>query len=228
MLQQEIELKYRIPTETDFNRLLQSLGTPRCQEEQINFFFDTVDFRLKNKGLCLRLRQSNEVFFLTCKAPVQGLQSPNQQVSMHDEWEVSIDPPLAQSLLSGSPSCLEMMRSTDRDWSPILAQTRLCLLARLEKQLENRSIQQIGSFSNLRTHFSYEYEGHSLDFELDQTRFSEKQIDRELEIEIPALISLSGFQAHVEEFLRSLSIPIETSTGKSERFFALLRAEALI
>lgn len=75
-LNQEIEIEFKnILTEEEFNRLIQAFAlTSKDFKLQVNHYFDTDDFKLKEQQSALRIRAKGEGFTLTLKQPApQGL-----------------------------------------------------------------------------------------------------------------------------------------------------------
>lgn len=72
---QEIEIEYKnLLTKEEFDRLLENLPFPEQSETQINYYFETKDFSLKQNGCALRIREKNGEYKLTLKEPhPQGL-----------------------------------------------------------------------------------------------------------------------------------------------------------
>ncbi|WP_164669455.1 CYTH domain-containing protein [Virgibacillus doumboii] len=67
---QEIEIEYKnLLTESEFNRVLDSLPFPEETQTQTNHYFETADFSLKENGCALRIREKNGIFTLTLKEP---------------------------------------------------------------------------------------------------------------------------------------------------------------
>ncbi len=67
---QEIEIEYKnLLTNDEFNRLLTNLPFPKESQVQINYYFETEDFALRNKLSALRIREKNGNYQLTLKEP---------------------------------------------------------------------------------------------------------------------------------------------------------------
>lgn len=81
---QEIEIEFKnIVTEADFKKLLAAFSIDNSQfQRQINYYFDTDDFQLKNHHSALRIREKNKKFTLTLKQPNNiGLLETHQQLT---------------------------------------------------------------------------------------------------------------------------------------------------
>ncbi|GGJ95175.1 CYTH domain-containing protein [Lentibacillus kapialis] len=72
---QEIEIEYKnLLTEAEFTRLREELPFPEKAQQQVNHYFETTDFTLKERGCALRIRDRNGAFTATLKEPhPQGL-----------------------------------------------------------------------------------------------------------------------------------------------------------
>ena len=67
---QEIEIEYKnLLTKEEFNCILRSLPFPAENRTQINHYFETEDFSLKQKGCAIRIREKQGKFQLTLKDP---------------------------------------------------------------------------------------------------------------------------------------------------------------
>ena len=67
---QEIEIEYKnLLEKAEYEKLLDALSFPEQGKDQINYYFETADFRLKGKGAALRIREKNRTFQLTLKEP---------------------------------------------------------------------------------------------------------------------------------------------------------------
>lgn len=75
MMAQEIEIEYKnLLTMEEFNRILTHLPFPEHGETQINYYFETKHFSLKENGCALRIREKKGQYKLTLKEPhPQGL-----------------------------------------------------------------------------------------------------------------------------------------------------------
>lgn len=215
----EIELKYQFANKQDFLKALSLFSGEQTVENQTNFFYDTPDLKLKAQHVFLRLRQSNEQFILTCKAAPENTPKPSASLSIHDEWEMNLTPEEAEK------SPLELLR---KDWpseSDGLRQTRLSLLKRVQKIIQNEKIGFVGSFKNTRTHVPYQLDKYLLDLEFDQTDFGSR-IDYELEIELPEDLPPQQVETRLQQLFQKLNIQTSLSSGKAERFFKLFNNQA--
>ncbi|MHA6251708.1 CYTH domain-containing protein [Oceanobacillus sp. CAU 1775] len=69
---QEIEIEFKnLLTVSEFNHLLTELNFPKTADKQTNFYFETEDFRLKEKHSALRIREKNNKYTLTLKEPYE-------------------------------------------------------------------------------------------------------------------------------------------------------------
>lgn len=69
-MSQEIEIEYKnLLTKSEFDRLLQHYPFPEKASIQTNYYLETADFALKEKGCALRVRKQNGHYVLTLKEP---------------------------------------------------------------------------------------------------------------------------------------------------------------
>lgn len=81
----EIEFKNMLSAE-EFNKMVSAFHLTKDQFiEQVNHYFDTEDFALKNKGCALRIREKKAQFELTLKQPHKdGLLETNQILTFEE------------------------------------------------------------------------------------------------------------------------------------------------
>ncbi|PGK46097.1 CYTH domain-containing protein [Bacillus anthracis] len=79
---QEIEIEFKnIVTEEEFNTLCKSFSI-EVFTKQVNHYFETPDFSLKEAGSALRIRHKGETYTLTLKQPAEvGLLETHQVVT---------------------------------------------------------------------------------------------------------------------------------------------------
>lgn len=70
----ELEIEFKnLLTKEEYLKLLAAFGyTPEDARTQINHYFDTADFRLRNQRSALRIRQKGEKFECTLKTPAEN------------------------------------------------------------------------------------------------------------------------------------------------------------
>ncbi|WP_017470549.1 CYTH domain-containing protein [Amphibacillus jilinensis] len=80
-MSQEIEIECKLLlTEEEYRSLLDYLNCSTVRPtEQINYYFETPKFNLKNKGAALRIRYKDDQFILTLKQP-----HPDGLLETHD------------------------------------------------------------------------------------------------------------------------------------------------
>lgn len=80
---QEIEIEFKnLLTEDEFNILLDKLPFPEYSVKQTNFYFETKDLSLKDKGCALRIREKQGNYRLTLKEPHElGLQETHDTLT---------------------------------------------------------------------------------------------------------------------------------------------------
>jgi uncharacterized protein YjbK len=219
-MMREIELKYKLKNLQDYKALLDVLPGEHHRENQVNYFFDTPNLKLKTQHIFLRLRKSNELYKFTCKAAPIGIPKTSDTLSIHDEWEEIIDNSEAQKLLDGKLSPIDLLSKTRPDEPQNAKRTRLSLLKRV-KQTTQDALGLAGFFKNTRIHVPYSIGKYQLDLEFDATDFGNEQIDYELEVELPKGLSPETAQTEISKLFLNQGIKTGPSSGKAERFFDL-------
>lgn len=221
----EIELKFAVDDESAFDALLRHLDLPTREflrtTKQTNHFFDTRDFALEDRRVCLRLREEGSTYLLTLKA--------NEEISSEDgvatrriEEEVHLSPGEAVDVLRGSVSPRDALAQR-------LSEEKRDVLALLDEALGSAELHYVGQFENLRTHLpevELPLPGDSsvrLRFELDRSRFSADVSGREIEVEVPASADLAVVHRAVVGLLEAAGIAWHPTTSKAKRFFETLR-----
>ena len=82
---QEIEIEFKnIVTEDEFSTLCQSFSI-NAFTKQVNHYFETPSFSLKEAGSALRIRHKGETYTLTLKQPAEVGLLETHQVVTEDE-----------------------------------------------------------------------------------------------------------------------------------------------
>lgn len=77
---QEIEIEFKnLLTKDEFDHLLASLPFPKESQTQVNHYFETADFALRERSSALRIREKNGNYQLTLKEP-----HPDGLLETHD------------------------------------------------------------------------------------------------------------------------------------------------
>ncbi|MES2503706.1 MAG: CYTH domain-containing protein [Myxococcota bacterium] len=219
----EIELKYRFEDLSAFQKMLSSLPAPTRIEKQTNNFFDTQSLSLKAEHIFLRLRQSNEDFYFTCKAKPENMAKPSDTLSIHDEWEEKLADADAQALFTGQEHPLNLLKRSWPNESESSKQTRQSLLNRINNLNLTQPIAWVGSFKNTRTHVAFNILNQPLDLEFDATDFGSR-IDYEVECELPATMDPTHAESELQALFEQAGVQAGASSGKAERFFKLNRS----
>lgn len=67
---QTLEIEYKnLLTRKEFKRLLSEIPFPKYGVKQINHYFETKDFKLRDQKTALRIREKNNEYTLTIKQP---------------------------------------------------------------------------------------------------------------------------------------------------------------
>lgn len=83
-MSEHIEIEFKnLLTQEEYQKLLQKFDISSTQiKEQVNYYFDTAAFFLKNAQSALRMREKNGIYELTLKSPAPiGLLETNQSIS---------------------------------------------------------------------------------------------------------------------------------------------------
>lgn len=87
---QEIEIEFKnMLTKQEFHHLLEHLPFPKDGIKQVNYYFETKDFSLKEHWSALRIREKANHFSLTLKEPLQeGLLETHDKITKEekDAW----------------------------------------------------------------------------------------------------------------------------------------------
>ena len=102
---QEIELKLSGPAET-LEELWTAAIAPGAKtpgRRLVSIYYDTLDFRLRRRGMTLRVRQKGNAFTQTIKAD----QGPLQGVMRRGEWSMPVDGPTPDLMRLEDPALRE-------------------------------------------------------------------------------------------------------------------------
>lgn len=86
-MKQEIEIEFKnLLTESEFIKICQHFSINEQDfKVQVNHYFDTTDFTLKNHHSALRIREKNEKFVLTLKQPAhEGLLETHEVLTIEE------------------------------------------------------------------------------------------------------------------------------------------------
>lgn len=92
---QEIEIERKnLLTEAEYNRLIVGLSLEKAvPKHQINHYFETTDFQLKEQGSALRIRELNQTYTLTLKEPYQdGLLETHAKLTKDEAHQLIQNP----------------------------------------------------------------------------------------------------------------------------------------
>lgn len=82
-MNQEMEFEYKtLLTKEDFDKLNDVLAFPQEAIKQVNHYFETADFQLKDKSSALRIREKDTAFILTLKqAQADGILETHEKLT---------------------------------------------------------------------------------------------------------------------------------------------------
>ena len=88
---QEIEIEFKnIVTKEEFDTLCKSFSI-EAFTKQVNHYFETPDFSLKEAGSALRIRHKGETYTLTLKQPAEIGLLETHQVVTEDEAKMMME-----------------------------------------------------------------------------------------------------------------------------------------
>lgn len=156
-MKQEIEIELKnLMTKDEFSQLIKHFSIPESSfKKQINYYFDTTDFNLKQNHCALRIRHKSNTYTLTLKEPYEeGLLESHETLTEEE----------AQQLMDGK-------EFTSND-----------ILNHIESKygISKLSIEYLGSLETTRS--EYPYKSGLLVF--DHSKYLGKE-DYELEFEVP-------------------------------------------
>ena len=225
-MNQEIELKYRLPDRAALERVQKTAqhGAGNPQTElllQTNTFFDASDLRLKTNSLSFRLRLENKQAILCIKGNNPKVPDKQDNLSVRLEYESKLPAAIAKEILKGEVSPLEYLL-TLQDSSSDMKRTREYLCKEIKRVLQKEELVVVGSFNNERLCIPIEINGIQLKLELDQTQFTPDVTHYEVELEIPPTLSLKKAEKYLSNLLKAAKVPLATSKSKSDRFYGYL------
>ncbi|GIO25771.1 CYTH domain-containing protein [Ornithinibacillus bavariensis] len=105
---QEIEIEFKnLLTKQEYLKLLNHLPFPKDGQKQINHYFETIDFKLREQNSALRIREKNGTYQLTLKEPHQdGLLETHDDLTQMEAMQWMNGNPIAK--LSTSKRLLEL------------------------------------------------------------------------------------------------------------------------
>src|SRR5688572_26493878 len=208
----EREFKLRIPDAERVRALLARCGdVPRSSARQVNHFFDTDERALRAAHMALRLRAEDGRFALALKGPqLAGAGA----LAEREELEREVEPRAAAAVLAGERCPL----------ATLAALAPGTLVREAQARIGNAVLRRLGSFENERLRlgplaFPPGSAGPALLFELDETRFPDGSVERELELELPPGAGAAAIEHGLRALFASLGLPFESAPSKAARFF---------
>ena len=192
----ELELKYKLLGESDYNKLRDYLDnkTSGMLLQQRNFYYDTEDMLLIKNNAILRARIENEKVIITFKQQ----KGKKQGFFISDEIENNVSLEDINRVFSGKIPIIQLCGDNREN---------------VEKLLENKELTLIGTFENKRIVYYID----DIKLELDKVDYGNGIVDYEIETE-------SEDEKKVREFLdtllQSLSVRYQLQDKtKYQRFF---------
>lgn len=108
-MNQEIEIEFKVLlSENKFNQILSALNFPAEAFTQVNYYFETPDFKLKKNNSALRIRKKNSSYVVTLKEPhPEGILETHDHISESD-----FDKAINDNYLS-APNCIKQLNKKD-------------------------------------------------------------------------------------------------------------------
>ena len=219
----EIELKYALENAQQYEALIAHLesysGEKATLLSQINTFFDTDDFQLKQAGLILRLRSENDRFILTAKGTAPADISGDDTLACRFEEETEISAEQANDLMAAPKNPICLLENSDWPQEAQAQKNRVMLIGHLKTLTHNKCFIRLGSFTNHRRVIPVTIGTTLFRFECDATHFSSTHTDHEVEIELSNAEEAPLVQQFVKDCFAKLNIRAKSAPGKAWRFF---------
>ena len=221
----EIEFKFAVADRQAFHQLLEYLDLSASILDhgvsQINHFFDSETYCLRDHHHAIRLRQEAQRYALALKAEQQT--SPAAVLSDRAEHEVELPEAAALALLRGVTSPRQIIRRHFSDRSSIV-------LPLIQAACGDQALVHIGEFTNERIYLppvsiAVGENEETVVFEFDTSTFPNGNVDHEIEIEISENQDATAIQAALIELLDQAGIQWGSASSKATRFFRALAAE---
>ena len=218
----ETELKFRVDGPTAFELLARAAGasSPQQKETQTNHFFDTLDRRLDSAMHTIRLREEAGTYTLTVKGPETRR---GKALTERDEEEINVSGDEARSLIDGSSSPLELLKSRGASSAALLLRTINMLVG-------DHGLTYIGSFKNERTRLPVTLSVGGvplvLVFEMDRTSFPGPHVHFEVEVELNCG-NVDAVAEAVRAFFKDAKVAWRQGPSKAKRFFNVVAGRAI-
>ena len=221
----EIEFKFAVADKQAFRQLLEHLHLSASILDhgvsQINHFFDSATFCLRNHHHAIRLRQEAQRYVLTLKAEQQT--GPAGLLSDRAEHEVELPEATAQALLQGTSSPRQVIRRHFSDRSSTV-------LPLIQAACADQALVHIGEFTNERIYLppvsiAVGENAETVVFELDTSTFPNGHVDHEIEIEISENQDATAIETALIELLDQAGIQWSGAPSKAKRFFCAISAD---
>jgi len=207
----EVELERLLVGPAAADALIAVLGPVAEHKHQVNHFFDTEDYRLRQHHHSVRLRFEDGRPILTAKGPSRAL---GAHTSARTEAEATIDAKDASLILAGARDPVALLR--ERATDPAFDE----LWTGLEGARGEQALRHVGSFENLRRTVRVVIEpGLELVVEVDRTQLQDR-VDHEVEIEIPEERRVAAVEAWLEQRAAAAGVELAPASTKLARFYA--------
>lgn len=146
MMTQEIEIEFKnLLTKKEYETLLEHLPFPKEGQKQINYYFESPDYKLRKKQSALRIREKNGEYRLTLKEPFgEGLLETHDALTFEE----------ASSWIKGKPQAKKATTTQ---------------LQKMNIQLDE--LRYYGSLTTIRR----EYQDNGLIYVLDYSTYHNKE-----------------------------------------------------
>jgi uncharacterized protein YjbK len=190
MMPREFEIKIDLQKQENFLRLIDHFNLANKFVIQENHFFDSEKRELLSLGWALRLRMEKRRACLTLKG-VDHEGTPG--LAVRTELESEISPERAARYLDKGLPVSDLPGN---------------ILALLKSDISSKLLSKRVFFRNKRYTAEYGSPERTLHLEIDQTEFSSKTVDYELEVELPGKNDFNIALAKISTLLGNLDIPV--------------------
>ena len=220
----EIEFKFAVADTQAFRHLLAYLNLPDALLDrgvrQINHFFDSTTFCLRQQALAVRLRHEAGRYRLTLKSEQQS--RVETVLSDRVEHEVDLPDATALALLRGTTGVRQVIRQHFDDSASTVLQL-------IHSACVDAPLVHVGEFINERIHLPpvdipIVDSTANVVFELDTSTFPNGAVEHEFEVEIAEDQDAAAIETALIGLLEQAGITWSSAPSKAKRFFSVITA----
>ncbi len=222
-MKKEIELKYLLESQRDFDHfkrfLVPYLSGEVASYQQENMYFDTPLLHLRHKGISLRLRKENDIYWLSAKQSLKKTHMDNLSVRL--EYEGVLEQAVAKLLKNELLSPIDTFAIFAAGKTADDRATKMTLHRQMTKAAK-LGLQMIGSFRNLRTKLPITLGGQTIELEFDHSVYSKSVEIYEIEVEFSSEKQANSLRKPLEALFSAANVVTHHSSSKSSRLYKLL------